>query len=163
MPNVPAVGDAARGFTLDTPSGKSVQLSALTKQGPVVMIVLRGWPGYQCPICTRQVGEFIAHEKELAAVGAQVLFVYPGPADHLKDHAEESIEGKGLPAWFTFVIDPDFSITNTYGLRWDAHKETVYASTFVIDKQKIIRFAKTSRTHGDRADSASVLNVLGRM
>lgn len=160
VPAVPAVGDAARDFTLDTPAGKAVQLSTLIKQGPVVLIVLRGWPGYQCPICTRQVGDFIAHQKELAAAGAQVLLVYPGPADQLKAHAEEFIEGKGLPAGFHLVIDPDFTVTSAHGLRWDAPKETAYPSTFVIDRQGVIRFAQISKTHGGRAEAAAVLKAL---
>jgi len=35
-----------------------VSLANLNHQGPVVLIVLRGYPGYQCPYCTRQVHDF---------------------------------------------------------------------------------------------------------
>src|SRR5215469_9168178 len=80
----PAVGDAAKDFALDTMDGKTVRLSELTKKGPVVLVVLRGWVGYQCPICTRQVGELRAHANELSDAGANVVLVYPGPAQGLK-------------------------------------------------------------------------------
>jgi peroxiredoxin len=41
------VGDAARDFTLSRMDGKAITLSALTGQGPVVVLMLRGWVGYQ--------------------------------------------------------------------------------------------------------------------
>jgi len=43
----PAVGDAARDFTLTRLDGQPVSLSALAKSGPVVVLMLRGWVGYQ--------------------------------------------------------------------------------------------------------------------
>jgi len=56
-----ARGSAARyrrkgpDFKLSTPEGKTVQLSEVEAKGPVVLVVLRGYPGYQCPYCNRQV------------------------------------------------------------------------------------------------------------
>ena len=58
------------------------------------------------------------------------------------------------------VTDPDYAFINSYGLRWDEKNETAYPSTFVIGKDKIVRFAKISKTHGDRAKTADVLNAL---
>ncbi len=52
----PAVGRQAKDFTLTELGGGAVELSQVTKAGPVVLVVLRGYPGYQCPICTRQFG-----------------------------------------------------------------------------------------------------------
>jgi hypothetical protein len=46
-PAPPAVGDAARDFTLHRLDGQAVTLSALEKSGPVVVLMLRGWVGYQ--------------------------------------------------------------------------------------------------------------------
>ena len=43
----PAVGEKARDFSLTDLDGKQVTLTGLTKTGPVVLVVLRGWPGYQ--------------------------------------------------------------------------------------------------------------------
>ena len=159
-PSIPKVGDTAADFTLDGLDGKSVKLTDLTSKGPVVLIVLRGWPGYQCPICTRQVGDVLAHQKEFDAAGAKVVMVYPGPADQLKAHAEEFFKDKTFSETFRFLIDPDYKFTNAYGLRWKAARETAYPSTFVIDRQNVIRFAKVSKTHGDRASAADVVKAL---
>lgn len=156
----PQIGGQAPDFTLNTLEQHPVQLLNQLADGPVVLIVLRGWPGYQCPICTRQVGQFIIHADDLKAAQASVVLVYPGPADHLMDHAQEFVNNETRPGHFFFVIDPDYRFTVRYGLRWDAPQETAYPATFVIDRQGIVRFAKVSKTHGDRAGADEVLTVL---
>src|SRR5579871_2421097 len=109
--STPNVGEKAQDFTLNTLDGVPVKLSGELRQGPVILIVLRGWPGYQCPYCTRQVGDFMGHRKEIEAIGARVILVYPGPAEKLKEHAEEFRGNKDIPANFKLLIDPDFVFT----------------------------------------------------
>jgi peroxiredoxin Q/BCP len=123
-------------------------------------VVLRGWPGYQCPFCTRQFGDYMAHAEAFAKSGAQVLFVYPGPADGLKEHAEAFTASKSLPAAFRILLDPDYTFTQSYGLRWDAAKETAYPSTFALDRNGVVTFAHTSREHGDRVSAAAALKAV---
>jgi peroxiredoxin Q/BCP len=65
-----------------------------------------------------------------------------------------------MPAHFDLLLDPDYEFTNSYGLRWDAPKETAYPSTFVIDRSGVVRFAKVSQTHGGRASVAEILEAL---
>jgi peroxiredoxin len=131
----------------------------------VVLVVLRGWPGYQCPICDRQVNEFVTAKAAFAEAGAQLVFVYPGPAADLKARAAEfrSMKGREWPAEFRYALDPDYAFTDAYGLRWDAPRETAYPSTFIIDAKGVVRFAKVSRTHGDRAKAADVLAELRKL
>jgi hypothetical protein len=57
-------------------------------------------------------------------------------------------------------MDPDYKFTNAYRLRWDAPRETAYPSTFVIDRERKVRFAKVSKTHGGRATASEVLKAL---
>lgn len=156
----PKVDEKAADFTLKTPDDKPVALSNFLPEGPVVLVMLRGWPGYQCPLCTRQVGELVGKAAELKAAKAKVLLVYPGPADRLGEHAREFAAGKGLPEHFTLVADPDFRVVNAYHLRWEAANETAYPSTFVIDPAGVVRFAKVSKSHGDRAATSDVLKAL---
>lgn len=157
----PAVGDEAKDFELATPAGKQVKLSDQLKKGPVVLLVLRGYPEYQCPVCTRQVGQFIANAAKLKKANASVLLVYPGAAQDLAKRADEFIRDQSLPDNFHFLIDPDYKFTNAYNLRWDAKRETAYPSTFVIGKDGKIKFAKISMTHRGRADVKEVLKALG--
>ncbi len=156
----PAVGDEAKDFELVALGGETVKLSKQTESGPVVLVVLRGYPGYQCPLCTRQVAEFVAKADDFKKAGAKLLFVYPGPATKLKEHAGEFVKGKDYPDHFQFVLDPDYVFTNAYQLRWDAKNETAYPSTFVLDGKRKITYSKVSKGHGDRSKVDDVLKAL---
>jgi thioredoxin-dependent peroxiredoxin len=160
MTNSPQVGSVAPDFTLKTLGDQSVRLDDLTAKSEVVLVVLRGWPGYQCPFCTRQAHDFVGNADKLKAAGVQVIMVYPGPANDLKAHATEFLRDKNWPNDFLFVLDPDYSFTKAYGLRWDAPKETAYPSTFIIGKDGKVLFAHVSKKHGDRVGSDTVLKVL---
>ena len=159
----PDVGSKAPDFTLSTPEGAPVRLSELTAKGKVVLIVLRGYPGYQCPYCQRQAHDFQANADKFTAQGVQLLLVYPGPPADLDKRAQEFLAKQGsLPANFHLVIDPDYKFTNQYGLRWDAPHETAYPSTFLIDQSGIITSRKISHSHGDRATADDVLADLAK-
>jgi len=160
-PGPPAVGDPAKPFDLTALDGQPVRLDALTAAGPVVLVVLRGYPGYQCPICTGQFGSLLDHAPDFDRAGASVVLVYPGPADGLRAHAGEFVRGRDLPRGFVLATDPDYAFTNRYGLRWDAEGETAYPATFVIDRSGIVRFAKVSRSHEGRATAAEIVKALG--
>src|SRR3974377_76810 len=111
----PKVGDKAPDFSLKTLDDQTVRLSELTATGKVVLVVLRGWPGYQCPLCTRQVQDYIASASGFATASARVVMVYPGPADDLKSHATEFLKNKQWPKEFVYLTDPGFAIVNAYG------------------------------------------------
>ena len=156
----PVVGEKARDFTLSTPEGKHVRLSDVMSQGPVVLVVLRGYPGYQCPYCNRQVQDFIQKAQGFGDAGAHVVLVYPGPAQDLGAKANEFLADKKLPDHFDLVLDPDYEVTNLYGIRWDAPHETAYPSTFLIDRQGAIFFSKIVKEHGGRTTAAEIQDAL---
>jgi len=158
-----AVGEKAEDFSLKTIHGNEVQLNEILKKQPVVLVVLRGWPGYQCPVCTRQVGGLLADKDKFSALGAAVFMVYPGPSEQMQEHAKEFSEDFKFPDNFIFTLDPDYSMINKYGLRWDAAKETAYPSTFVINKKGEIVFSKVSTTHGGRASNEEIFEALEKL
>ncbi len=124
------------------------------------MVVLRGFPGYQCPYCVRQVHDFIDHASDFAAKNTRVL-VYPGPPANLDQHAKEFLEKQAeLPSNIVLVSDPNYAVTNMYGLRWDAPHETAYPSTFVLDNKGMIVFEKISHSHGDRLSAQDALDQI---
>jgi peroxiredoxin len=158
---IPDKGAMAPDFTLSTPEGQVIRLADLTAKGTVVLIVLRGYPGYQCPYCQRQAHHFQMNADKFSAAGAQVLLVYPGPPADLDQHAKEFLAKQAeFPSNFHLVIDPDYKFTNQYGLRWDAPHETAYPTTFLIDQHGVIFFRKTSNSHGDRSTATEVLEEL---
>jgi peroxiredoxin len=156
----PQVGDKAPNFSLNTLDDQKVQLSDLTAKSTVVLIELRGWPGYQCPLCSRQVHDYVSNAAKFEAAGVQVLMVYPGPATDLKAHAIEFLHDKNWPKKFLLVLDPDYSFTNSYSLRWDAEHETAYPSTFIIGQENKVRFVHVSNEHGDRVGSEEALQAV---
>src|SRR5690349_9807372 len=85
----PKVGDTVADFQFSTIEGKDAKLSEAAGKGPVVLIVLRGFPGYQCPICTKQVADLRKHAKDFQDAGASVVLVYSGTAKNLEKHAKE--------------------------------------------------------------------------
>ncbi len=156
----PQVGAKAPDFTLSTPENKSVHLSEVNEKGPVILVELRGYPGYQCPYCNRQVQDLIQNAQAFSELGAQVIAVYPGPPKDLGDKANEFLVGKKLPDNFTLVLDPGYKFTNQYGLRWDKEKETAFPSTFLIDREGNIFFSKIVKEHGGRATAAEILDAM---
>ncbi len=156
----PWVGDKALDFALSTVEGKTIRLSEVTSRGTVVLVVLRGFPGYQCPFCNRQVQDFIQKAPDFAAAGGHVVFVYPGPPQDLGARASEFLANKKLPANVDLLLDPGYEFTNLYGLRWDAPRETAYPSTFLIDRNGTIFFSKIVKEHGGRTTAAEILDAL---
>ena len=159
----PKVGDKAPDFTLSQLDGARLTLFTELKAGPVVLIVGRGWVGYQCPFCNRQFNDFVKAAKDIEASGARVVWVYPGAADGIQQRAGEFAKDRQFPSNFRFVLDPAYTFTLRYGLRWDAPQESAYPSTFVIDRQGVVRYALVSKTHGDRATAVDVLATLKKI
>ncbi|MFO0946464.1 MAG: peroxiredoxin family protein [Planctomycetota bacterium] len=156
----PGIGAIAPDFTAKRLSGEEIQLAELRKKGPVVLVMLRGFPGYHCPICSKQVGELIQNGDKLEEKQASVVLIYPGPAKNLDKHAKAFLKGKEFPTHFHFVVDSDFVLTNQYGLRWDAPLETAYPATFVLDSKGTVKFVKLSRSHAGRASVAEILEAI---
>ena len=156
----PAVGDTAPEFALAGLDGKPVKLAELLKEGPVSLVVLRGFPGYQCPLCTKQVGELLDHATEFANSKTTVVLIYPGSAKGLNAQAKEFVGSREFPANFRFLLDPDYKLTNSYGLRWEAPRETAYPSSFVINRDGKVMFAQISKSHGGRAAAKDLLKAL---
>ena len=161
----PQEGSIISDFSGTTMNGASFQLSKHIEKGTVVLVMLRGFPGYQCPVCTTQVAGYIAKAEEFEKQrNTPVVFVYPGKIKSLDQKAKEFTapleEKEDLPNNFIFVIDNNYEITNLLGLRWDAPDETAYPAAFVIDHKGYIQYAKVSNNHHGRATADEVLEIL---
>jgi peroxiredoxin Q/BCP len=161
----PKVTESAKDFSLRTPNGQAVKLSSVAKTGPVVLIFLRGDVGYQCPLCTKQMLGLLKKAKDLKAQKATVVLVYPGSgsAAKLKKKAQGFLKNASLPPHFKLVTDPGFNVVNAYGLRWNAPRETVYPSTFVLDTSRKVHYAKVSMSHGNRASAKDILAAVKKI
>lgn len=157
----PIVGDRVPDFELPIVGSDSfLRLSDEYDKGKVVVIMLRGYPGYQCPICSRQVSAVFSRAKALAMHARRVILVYPGPRKDLKQKAEQFVGGKRIPATVVLVRDDEMRMTENWGLRWNRSRETAYPSTFVIDTNGRLKWKKTSDSHAGRSTIAEILTAL---
>ena len=151
-------------YALDFFSGKAVILCPLSNEGRGLVLVASGAaiPAIKCPYRVRKVRRLPSSMSRIfAAKNTRVLLVYPGPPADLDQHAKEFLEKQAdLPANIVLVTDPDYKVTNLYGLRWDAPHETAYPSTFILDKKGFVVFEKISRGHGDRLSAKDALDHL---
>jgi peroxiredoxin len=154
------VGKVAPDVELSTPARQKIKLSETVKTSPVVIVVLRGYPGYQCPICTQQVAELIKNQKELADANGRILLIYPAPQKMIEEKSKEFFANSELPKHFTVLLDPDLGFVNAYGLHRNAPNETAYPSTIIVDKTGAVRFLHVSKTHGDRVSSKEMVREL---
>jgi peroxiredoxin len=157
----PGVGQRAPEFSLSTTTGERINLSTLTSKGSVVLVLLRGYPGYQCPFSQLQFQTYQQAAANFAAIGAEVVFVYPGTdSKNLVDDAKQMTGSGQLPGNIHVVIDPDYQFTNQYGLRWDAPNQTAYPTTFVVSKGGMVFFVHTGRTSSDQTPAKDILAVI---
>ena len=157
----PGVGQRAPDFTLTALDGTSVSLSSYTSHGSVVLVLLRGYPGYQCPFSQQQFQSYQEAATQFAALGVQVIFIYPGASTKsLADDAAQIVGNQPLPPNMHLVLDPDYVFTNQYGLRWSDPNQTVYPSTFLVASNGIIFYAHTGRSSSDLTAPSDALVVL---
>ena len=157
-PATPEVGSVATDFELKALNGENFSLRQAVENQETLLVVLRGYPGYQCPICSRQVADFIVHQEEFKEENVQVVMVYPGPVEGLEELAEEFLANKNWPENYIFLLDPDYTMLTQYNLRWDAPRETSYPSTFHILPGGNIAHLQISQGHGGRVDAETALS-----
>lgn len=137
-----------------------LRLSDEYSEGPVVVIVLRGHPGYQCPICRQQVSSLANRARSLSKQANRVILVYPGESERLKQHAKRFLGSRKLPDPLVVVRDDAMDLVHQWGLRWHARNETAYPATYVIDRNGRIRWKKVSQSHAGRSTVEEILEAL---
>ena len=160
----PKVGERAINFELPVVGEKRfLTLTDEYKEGPVVVIVLRGYPGYQCPLCNRQVSSLVNRARVLGNEAHRVILVYPGESSGLDRRAEQFMGSRNLPDPLVVVRDDGMSMVEDWGLRWDAINETAYPATFVVDQNGRIAWKKVSDSHAGRSTTEEILKELRKL
>lgn len=141
-------------------SDEYLKLSDECRQGAVVVVVLRGYPGYQCPICNRQFATLSNRAKALAKEAHRVILVYPGEVDQTENNAERFRGRRSLPQPLVLVRDEGMEMVEAWGLRWNARNETAYPATYVFDRNGRLRWHKVSKSHAGRSTVEEILKAL---
>ncbi|TWT82487.1 AhpC/TSA family protein [Planctomycetes bacterium CA13] len=159
-----AVGDKAINFELPIIGENSyVNLEDEIRKGPVVVVVLRGYPGYQCPLCNQQVSSLINRAKKLAESCQRVILVYPGKANMLEQHAEEFMGSRSIPDPMVMVRDDAMKMVTEWGIRWNSPRETAYPATYVINQNGRVAWSKISDSHAGRSRPEEILQAIRKL
>ena len=132
-------------------------------KGPVVVVVLRGYPGYQCPLCNQQVGALINRVKALKQYAKRIILVYPGEASALEQHSERFMGSRRIPEPIVLVRDPGMKMVSEWGLRWNAPRETAYPATYIIKGNGRVAWRKISKSHAGRTSVEEILKELKKL
>jgi peroxiredoxin len=173
FPGALRVGDRAPGFRLADARGGDVALDDLLARGPVVLVFYRGaW----CPYCNLQLAAFQSAVGDIRAVGADLVAVSPQTPDQSLTMAERhALE-------FPVLSDVGNAVARAYGLVFtqgeaatatsrqlgieladfngDDSNTLPAASTFVISREGVIRFASVSGDYRWRVGPEEVLAAL---
>jgi peroxiredoxin len=140
-----------------------IELQDQYKQGPVVVVVLRGFPGYQCPLCSQQFSTLVNRAKTLTGKVHKVILVYPGEKDQLTKYAKRFLGSRRLPEPLTLVADPGMEMVRQWGLRWDKPRETAYPATYLIKSNGRVAWRKVSDSHAGRSTVDEILRELKKL
>jgi peroxiredoxin len=169
------LGQIAPEFTLPDAHRQEVSLSHLLQKGPVVLCFYRGeW----CPFCNLELRAYQQILPEIEALGAALVAISP----EKPEFGQVLLDKHKLT--FPVVSDAENKVGRAYGLVYQVHQEVKDLSdgvlqlnladrnghetwelpipgTFVIDAQRIIRFAHAGPNFmTGRAEPEEVLKVL---
>lgn len=162
--NQPGIGQRAPDFELPLVGQKKfLSLREQYRNGPVVVIVLRGYPGYQCPTCKNQFNAVVNRAKALSSESKCVVLVYPGNADQLEKNSKRFLGSRKLPHPIKVVRDDDMEMVKEWGIRWEARNQTAYPATFVVDQNGRIAWKKVSNTSAGRSTVEEILRELRKL
>lgn len=171
------VGAKAPDFSLKNHAGKTVKLSAVLKNGPVVLTFYRGaW----CPYCNLQMHQLKEVLPQFKKHGAALIAVTPQTPDKSADQFKKD----GYP--FEVLSDLDYKVIKSYNLFWDLPPEldATYKrafgldveafngpgrlglpipGTFVIDRAGIVRAAFADTDYKKRMEPADILAALQKL
>jgi peroxiredoxin len=167
-------GDRTPAIVLGNAKGKTVDVGALLKHGPVIVTFYRGgW----CPYCNLELRAFQQVLPDITVAGASLVAISPEKPDDTLSTAEKNALG------FEVLSDIGQRIGRAFGLVYNFSDELKSAykgfgqdiptrngateewalpisATYVIDRAGTIIYAYTDADYRDRADPADVLKML---
>jgi peroxiredoxin len=142
------------------PDGNFFNISQFRGRKRVVLIFLRGFPGYVCMSCSAQTTTLAEQEEEFKKRDAQVILVYPGHPDTVPTFLEATRNYSAevdLP--YPVLLDIDLAATERFGVKGNLVKP----ATVIIDKSGIIRYAYVGEKTYDRPAAADTIAELDKI
>jgi peroxiredoxin len=168
------VGERAPDFTLPDAAGGTVTLSELLRTGPTIVTFYRGgW----CPYCSLELRAYQSLQPELAAAGVHVVAISPQRADAALATVEQAALSFPVLTDLGNIVASEFRIVHPVA----ADVRAIYArsghdlatlesdrsddgevtlplpATFLVDLDRVVRFAFVAADYTERAEPTEVL------
>lgn len=123
--------------TLQTESGRPVQLKSLINKPTVLVFYRGGW----CPYCNTQLAGLREIEPKLTTLGYQILAVTPDSPDAIAQSRKDT-KGGALP--YTLLSDSQFVAAKAFGIAYylDAKTSDAYLNQYKLNLNKEERTGK---------------------
>jgi peroxiredoxin len=150
------IGQCAPGFRLMDQTGKEVSLESLLKKGPVAVVFHRSvdW----CLYCKLQMIQLQRIQKEIQAVGGQVVGISYDSTEKLKSYAKQQ------HITFPLLSDADSKTIDAYDIRYKEAppEKSGFArhATFILDQKGVIRAKLFRLSYQERPAVDSLINAL---
>jgi peroxiredoxin len=169
-----AAGDEAPDFELPDATGRQVRLSDLLRNGPVVLSFYRGeW----CPYCNVALRTWQERLAEVTGAGGQFVAVTPQRPTNALSVTEKhdlafpvlSDESQDVIRAYKLHYELPAALKDLYGNAWgldltdqnaDGSWSLPVTGTFIIDRDRRIRFAVASADYRVRAEPEQVVAAL---
>lgn len=139
------------------PDGRIFNIQDFEGHRRVVLVVLRGFPGYVCVGCSTYTVALSRALEEFQSRNAQILLVYPGEPETVAaflDGVRNVVADFELP--FPVLLDVNRRFVQSVSIQG----ELAQPSTFIIDESGTVRYAYVGRSVDDRPPVPVVLEAL---
>ena len=148
---IPEINDEAYSFTLPSARGPEYSLSSFEGDKNVVLVFYRA---FWCTNCREQLEDLSAHYDEIRDLDAEVLVV---STDDLAD-AGWVVDQLGVP--YPVLYNTELNVPMDWGVFSLLGDDLATSSTFVIDKEGVIRWLHVGFDIEDQAPTADLLAQL---
>lgn len=168
-------GDTAPDFTLPDPAGKNIQLSAILKDGPVVLVWYRGgW----CPYCNIHLHEMQRVLPAIKAAGGNIIAISPELPDNSLDTKQKDALDFYVLSDVGNKVAEDFGVVytlpdniaeayqNAFGLNehnGDKSNTLPLSASYVIDTNGKITYAFIDADYRNRAEADTLLEEVKKL
>lgn len=139
------------------PDGRIFNIQDFQGHRRVVLVVLRGFPGYVCVGCSTYTVALSRALEEFQSRNAQILLVYPGEPETVAaflDGVRNVAADFELP--FPVLLDVNRRFVQSVSIQGDLAQP----STFIIDESGTVQYAFVGRSLDDRPPVPVVLGAL---
>lgn len=139
--------------------GKVVDLTAYKGQKQVLLVVMKGFYSQGiCVYCSSQASQLKDKTEAIRALGTEVFVVYPGREEHIPAFVRsiKELEKSQDPRFalpFKVLLDLNQDVVRALHIDGDL----AHPTTFILDRDGVVRYQYTGRTLSDRPKIDSVI------